>query len=99
MLFILKFTEEAEKDLNLLKLDAGAKSILKPVLRALGLMEVNLRHPSLNTHEFKGLKGPLGQKVFEAYAQQNTPSAYRIIWCYGPDKNMLTIIAIVPHPD
>ncbi len=29
-------------------------------------MEVNLRHPSLQTHIFQSLKGPNGEKVFEA---------------------------------
>jgi len=62
-------------------------------------MEVNLRHPSLNTHEYTALKGPRGEKVFEAYAQQKTPRAYRIFWYYGPKERQLTIIAIVPHPD
>jgi hypothetical protein len=62
-------------------------------------MQQNLRHPSLNTHEFKGFTGANGEKIFEAYAQQSTPGAYRIFWHYGPDKNELTIIAILPHPD
>jgi len=34
-------------------------------------METNLRHPSLDTHEFTSLKGP------------KTPCAYRIFWYYG----------------
>jgi hypothetical protein len=29
---------------------------------------------------------------FEAYAQQHTPSAYRIFWCCGPKKGQMTII-------
>jgi hypothetical protein len=38
--------------------------------------------------------------VFEAYAQNRTPGAYRIFWCYGPDKDKgdITITAITPHP-
>jgi len=62
-------------------------------------METNLRHPSLNTHEFISLKGPREEKVFEAYAQQKTSGAYRIFWYYGPKERQLTIVAIVPHPD
>ena len=61
-------------------------------------MEVNLRHPSLNTHEYHNLKGPKGEKIFEAYAQQKTPDAYRIFWYYGPNKNMISILATIPHP-
>lgn len=49
-------------------------------------IETNLRHPSLNTHEFRSLKGPNGEKVFEAYAQQKTSGAYRVFWYYGPER-------------
>src|ERR1035441_10403608 len=64
------------------------------------IFEDDPRHPSLNTHEFTGLHHPFDPrgKVFEAYAQNNTPGAYRIFWCYGPDKRDITIIAITPHP-
>ncbi len=61
-------------------------------------MEVNLRHPSLNTHEYHNLKGPADEKIFESYAQQNTPGAYRIFWHYGPGKSIISILAIIPHP-
>ena len=39
-----------------------------------------------------------GQPVFEAYAQNRTPGAYRVFWCYGPAAGDITIIAITPHP-
>jgi hypothetical protein len=39
-----------------------------------------------------------GEKVFECYAQNKTPSAYRIFFFYGRDKNQITVIAITPHP-
>ena len=44
------------------------------------------------------LKGPKGEKVFEAYAEQLTPAAYRVFWYYGPAAKQITIIAITPHP-
>jgi len=58
----------------------------------------NPRHPGLQTHEFTSLKGPRGEKVFEAYAEQNTPAAYRVFWYYGPERKQITIIAITSHP-
>ena len=58
----------------------------------------NPRHPGLQTHEFTSLKGPHNEKVFEAYAQQNTPAAYRVFWHYGPGKNEITVIAFTAHP-
>jgi hypothetical protein len=44
------------------------------------------------------MQGENDEEVFEAYAENNTPGAYRIFWHYGPDKNMITIVAITPHP-
>jgi len=81
-----------------LESDPSKKRVLKAVRRTLGLMETNLRHPTLQTHEYQSLKGPNGEKVFEAYAQQNTPGAYRVFWDYGPGRKELTIVAITPHP-
>jgi hypothetical protein len=98
MTFMLEFTKEALADLNALNNDPSKKRILKDVIKTLRLMETNLRHPSLNTHEFHSFKGPKGEKVFEAYAQQNMPGAYRIFWYYGPEKNIVSIVAITPHP-
>lgn len=57
-------------------------------------------HPSLNTHKYDSLENPYDRKqpVFEAYAQNRTPGAYRVFWCYGPATGEMTIIAITPHP-
>lgn len=93
----LRFTETAREDLETLQNDPAKKKILKAILKTLAFMEMNLRHPSLNSHEFKSLKGPRGEKVFEVYAQQNTPGAYRIFWYYGPEKDIISIIGIIPH--
>ncbi len=97
--FALVFTLRADQDLIELENDPSKKSVLKVVTKTLALMETNLRHQSLNTQEFTSLKGPKGEKVFEAYVQQNTPAAYRIFWYYGPTKGFITIVAITPHPD
>ena len=94
----LKFNDDAIKDLERLKKDRSNIRILKEVSKTLNLMQENLRHPSLNTHEYKGIKGPNGEKVFEAYVQQKTSGAYRIFWRYGPEQKTITIIAIVSHP-
>jgi len=95
----ISFLPKADVELLELENDPSKKNILKIVRKTLGYMETNLRHPSLNTHEFRGIKGPKGEKVFEAYVQQNTPRAYRILWFYGPKQNEISIIAIIPHPE
>lgn len=97
-MFELEFTEKAGLQLDALEQAKDKKSALKAVQKTLGYMETNLRHPSLKTHEYSDLEGAEGEKVFESYAQNRTPGAYRIFWHYGPKKGQLTIVAIVPHP-
>ncbi len=95
----LRFTENAEDTLKELEKDKSKQRIYKDVRKTLKFMRMDLRHPSLNTHEFESLIGPNGEKVFEAYAQQNTPCAYRILRYYGPGQKTISIAAIIPHPD
>lgn len=101
----LQFTNEAAETLARLRKNPAQQGLCRQLLKTLGLMETNLRHPSLNTHVFESLKGPNGEKIFEAYAQNNTPGAYRVFFYYGPDiisgkerRPVLTIFALVPHP-
>jgi len=96
--FELLFTDQADADLDSLEADAGLAKRLKAVRKALALLETNPRHPGLHTHKFSSLKGPGGEEVFEAYAENKTPAAWRIFWYYGPGKNQITILAITPHP-
>ena len=98
MAFELLFTERAAGQLDALESDDGLAKRLKAVKKALGMLEANPRHPGLNTHKFVSLKGPGGEEVFEAYAENKTPVAWRIFWMYGPDRNQITILAITPHP-
>lgn len=76
------------------------EGLFKQIYKAIELLKTNPRHPALKTHEFGSEEHPWDKnaKVFEAYAQNNTPGAYRIFWCYGPEKNQITIIAITSHP-
>ena len=98
MPFQLKFTQEADENLRALETNKGREKRLKTVRKALGYLEVNPRNQGLNTHKYSSLKGPKGEEVFEAYAENNTPAAYRIFWHYGPEKNQITVIAITAHP-
>ena len=82
-----------------LKSDPSKQGVAKAVIKSLKFMQVNLRHPSLNTHKYDELVGPNGEEVFESYAQNNTPGAYRIFWYYGPAKKEITVLCITSHPD
>lgn len=97
-MFEIEWTKEAEETFNLLKGDASQKKRYNAVKKTLRFLAENPRHNSLQTHEYSSLEGPNGEKVFEAYAEQNTPAAYRVFWYYGPIKGIITIFAITPHP-
>lgn len=74
------------------------EGLFKQVFKTLELLSSNPRHPGLQTHEYSAIPNPYkaGDKVFEAYVQNKTPGAYRVFWCYGPNKQQITIIAITP---
>ena len=97
-MFEIFLSDQAKAQLNKLKTDKGLNKRYNAVRKTIKLLSSDPRYKSLKTHEFTSLKGPAGEKVFEAYAEQSTPAAYRVFWCYGPDKNQITIVAITPHP-
>ena len=67
MAFKILFTEQADEDLTRLEEDRSLSKRLNAVRKALGYLEVNPRHPGLNTHEFTSLSRQLGFKIYEAY--------------------------------
>lgn len=77
-----------------------AEGLFKQVQKCVQLLLANPRHPGLNAHPYSSIPNPYdpNEKVFEAYAQNNTPGAYRVFWCYGPSKGEITLIAITAHP-
>ncbi len=97
-MFEIYLTNYAKNQLNRIEIDKGLEKRYKAVKKAIRFLSSNPKHKGLKTHEFTSLKGPKGEKIFEAYAEQSTLAAYRIFWHYGPDKNQITIIAITPHP-
>jgi hypothetical protein len=98
MTFKLCFTHQASADLDSLEKDNSLSKRLKAVRKALGYLETNPRHPSLNTHKYNSLSGPNGEEIFKAYAENNTPATYRIFWYYGAEGKKITILAITEHP-
>jgi hypothetical protein len=98
-MFALKMSEQADQQLSALKSDRSQLRRAKAVGKALRFLAENPRHPSLNTHVWTGELCPHGEKQFEAYAENNTPGAYRIFFCYAPgEQQTLYIVAITPHP-
>jgi hypothetical protein len=93
-------SDQAKADLAALEADKGLAKRLKAVRKALAKMQQGLRQSGLNSHEFKGSKCPHGDKLWEVYAQNNTPGAFRIFWCYlpKPDTDTVLIVQITEHP-
>ncbi len=79
---------------------AKDEGLFKQVRKCIKNLLRNPRHSGLETHEYHSLTNPYDkrEKVFEAYAQNDTPGAYRVFWCYGPERVQITILAITPHP-
>ena len=96
--FRLLFSPEARTALSNLTKDQSAAKRLRAVRKTLALLETNPRHPGLHIHEYSKLSDTHGEKVFEAYAENKTPAAFRVFWRYGPAKGQMTIIAITQHP-
>jgi hypothetical protein len=101
----IKFTQAADAQYAALERSPSSAGLFQQVRKAIGYLEIDPLHPGLRTHEFTSLSGANGEKIFEAYAQNNTPGAYRIFWHYGPDETkgkrripVITIIAITQHP-
>jgi hypothetical protein len=96
-MFKILLSETACAQLDKLRSDQTYAARAKAVDKTISLL-TNPKHPGLQSHEFTSLHGPLGEKVFEAYAQQNTPAAYRVFWYYGPHRKQITVISITAHP-
>ncbi len=72
-----------------------AKKFAKAV-RHLGLTPA---HPGLHSHEIDELTSRYNAKVFQSYLENNTPSAGRVFWVYGPERGQITVIGLEPHPE
>ncbi len=82
----------------LAELDRSDPNRAARVRNCFAKMQTNLKSKGLSTHEFSAVTGPKGEKVFEAYVENLTPNAYRVIWYYGPDAKQITVITVIPHP-
>ena len=98
MIFFLSFTPSAKQSLKELKDSPSQEKRFKAVSKALKFLAEDPRHPSLQTHQYLSLSGPNGEKVFEAYAEQDTPAAYRVFFYYGSNRSEIVVFAITPHP-
>lgn len=98
-MFLLTWTDTARTVFEVLRQDSSQVKRFKAVRKALRFLSQDPRHPSLNTHEWKSIRCPHGDKLWEAYAENNTPGAYRIFFCYAPNApGTICVVNITPHP-
>lgn len=92
----IELTEVAQQ--TIIELEEINPKKYKKVQKTLGLMQINLRHPSLKTHKYNDYPGFEKETVFESYVENKTPGAYRVFWMYAQVKGVITVFAITPHP-
>lgn len=81
------------------KLDADELKLFKKLVKVLSYLQSNPRHNSLASHEIDDLSRKYGMRIWQSYLENNTPSAGRLFWTYGPDQGDITILAMEPHPE
>jgi len=78
--------------------DANQQAKLRKVRKALARLAENPRHPGLVSHLYESFPVDRDVTVWDSYVENRTPGAWRIFWCYGPAKGVITVLAITPHP-
>ncbi|MFL1429268.1 MULTISPECIES: hypothetical protein [unclassified Nocardiopsis] len=105
-MYTLEYSDHAEAVIkSLIKGKKRDPQKAKKVRKALGHLSENPDHPGLNVHPWKtspprGCPEVPGYSLMIAYVENNTASAWRILWHYGPHDGEIPVISIVwigPH--
>lgn len=105
-MFTLRFSDDAEDTLERLVAGGNATlSKLKKVRRTLGRLQMDPRYPGLRSHQYENFPNLPNEKVWDSYVENQTASAWRVYWMYGPnekDENgveiaVITVLLIGPH--
>ena len=88
--------EEKNENGTLTKDEAKTYKLLHNTFKKI---KSNPKYPGLNTHEIDELTARYGFKVFQSYCENHNPKAMRVYWVYGPEKSVITILAVEPHPN
>ncbi len=82
-------------------LEAGKKknpARARKVAKALRQMADDPEYPGLHSHRFEALDDVIGERMWESYVENRTPSAWRVWWFYGPNDGEITIVDLDGHP-
>jgi hypothetical protein len=103
----IRYAKSAQKQfIDVQRMDAKKHG---KVVKCLRKIAEDPRQPGLNSHKYDSMIGPNGEEVWESYVENNSPSAWRTFWCYGPNERedndptgavvqIITVVAITPHP-
>lgn len=81
------------------ELNRDEKDLYRKLRKAIQQLEVNPRHPGLNSHEIEVLTEKYGVRIWESYLENRKSGARRIFWIYGPETREITIVGIENHPE
>lgn len=96
MQFELILTEKVAKVMAELRRRDPAR--FKKVEKCFAQLEEDPHYPGLSSHPYDEIAGPLGERIFESYVENRTPSAWRTWWYYGPGADVITVADLGPHP-
>jgi hypothetical protein len=68
------------------------------VAKCIYLLRLDPKLPGLNSKRYKSFDGRFDKPIWQSYAENRTPGAYRVFWHYGPEKDEITVVAVTPHP-
>ena len=91
----LVITDHAQDIIDGLKDDPKR---VKKIVKVLALLEMDHRYPSLASHPYQQLDALYGERIWESYVEQGTPSAWRIWWFFGPEDGEITVVDLAKHP-
>ena len=96
---MIEFWDSLKDKVKAGKANKREEKLYKLVGKAMYHLSQNPRYPGLQSHEIASLSARYGMKVWESYLENNTPSAGRLFWVYGPSQGDITIIGLEPHPN
>lgn len=73
--------------------------LAKKLFKAIANLSRDPFYPALNSHEIHALTDRFGIQVFQSYLENQTPSAGRLYWVYGPQRRMITLVGMEPYPE
>ena len=96
MAFEIKTAESVDETVTYLKTHDQPR--WKKVMKTYNFLSENPLHPGLNSHPFEDLDQVFGERIWESYIENQTPSAWRVWWFYGPEDGQISIVKIARHP-